>query len=486
MTGNAERSTAAAPPLAPLARLVHDSRCLSAADAATDPRRWWVLVSVGIGTFMSALDGSVVNTILPLLTRELHTTVAGVEWVTAIYLLVVSGLLLGVGRAGDLYGHKDLYIAGFALFVVGSGLCGLAGSIHILVAMRAIQAIGAAMLFANSPAILTRAFPGSQRGRALGAQATFTYLGLTAGPSLGGWLATAFGWRSVFFINLPVGALGILFAMRTIERDRPDREREPFDVTGAVLFFLGLVSLLVALNQGHAWGWASARTVVVLAASLTILAIFLRIERRHRAPMLDLSLFSNRVFTASTSSALANYICIYSVVFVIPFVLIQERGLDASHAGVILTAQPIVMAIVAPFSGALSDRIGSRILATLGMGVLAAGLALLAFGTAGSQLAIVVSLGIIGLGTGLFTSPNNSAIMGAAPRHRQGIAAGVLASARNVGMVLGIGVAGAVFTTFLERGGPDALVSGARAALFVAAAIAVVGMALSATGRGRA
>src|SRR4051794_39098482 len=148
-------------------------------------RRRWILVTVGVGTFMSALDGSVVNTILPALGRELHASVAGVEWVTTIYLLVVSALLLGVGRAGDLYGHKVVYLAGFVIFVTGSALCGAAGGVEMLIVMRALQAIGAAMIFANSPAILTKSFPAEQRGRVLGAQATFTYLGLTAGPSLG-------------------------------------------------------------------------------------------------------------------------------------------------------------------------------------------------------------------------------------------------------------------------------------------------------------
>src|SRR4051812_8587486 len=155
---------------------------------------------------MSALDGSVVNTLLPVLSRELHTSIAGIEWVTTVYLLVISGLLLSVGRAGDLFGHKRLYLGGFVLFVTGSALCGLSNSAHALVALRVIQALGAAMLMATAPAILTRSFPPTMRGRALGAQGTFTYLGLTAGPSLGGWLAQSFGWRSVFYINVPVGA----------------------------------------------------------------------------------------------------------------------------------------------------------------------------------------------------------------------------------------------------------------------------------------
>jgi EmrB/QacA subfamily drug resistance transporter len=444
-------------------------------EAASD-RRWSVLTAIGVGTFMSALDGSVVNTVLPVLGRELHASVAAIEWVAMIYLLVVSALLLGVGRAGDLRGHKRMYIGGFVLFVIGSALCGLARSAHMLIAMRALQGVGAAMLFANSPAILTKAFPAEQRGRALGAQATFTYLGLTAGPSLGGWLADAFGWRAVFYINVPVGGIGIILGLRAIGDDRPEKKGERFDYGGAALFTAGLVSLLVALDQGHAWGWRSPATLSLLVLAAALLAVFVRFERRRSDPMLDLTLFRSRVFSAATVSGLLNYICVFSVLFVLPFLLIEGRGLDTRHAGLVLTAQPIVMAIVAPISGALSDRIGSRSLATAGMLILAAGLFIIArLAPMGSLFAIAGGLAVVGLGVGLFASPNNSALMGAAPRHRQGIAAGVLATARNVGMVLGIGVSGAVFTTILARGGPHALVRGVQASLYVSAALAAIG-----------
>ena len=445
--------------------------------------RWWVLVTIGIGTFMSALDGSVVNTLLPVLSRELHTGIAAIEWVTTIYLLVISGLLLSVGRAGDMFGHRHLYLTGFVIFVIGSALCGLAGSAHMLIALRALQATGAAMLYATAPAILTRTFPATQRGRALGAQGTFTYLGLTAGPSLGGWLAGAFGWRSVFYINVPVGLVAIVLAMRSIAPDRVRQQSERFDFGGAATFTAGLVALLLALDQGHAWGWGSPRIVGLLAAAVAVLAAFVWIESRRESPMLDLTLFRRRVFSAATVSALLNYMCVYAVLFVLPFLLIQGRGLSVQRAGLVLTAQPIVMAIVAPISGTLSDRIGSRGLATAGMLVLAAGLAwLAALARGGSLTSIAAALAVVGLGVGTFVSPNNSALMGAAPGYRQGIASGVLATARNVGMALGVGFAGAVFTTVVAHAAipADGLAAGVRASLFGAAIVAAVGAATSA------
>jgi EmrB/QacA subfamily drug resistance transporter len=440
--------------------------------------RWLVLITIGVGTFMSALDGSIVNVLLPVIARELNTTVAGIEWVSTVYLLVVSGLLLGVGRAGDLYGNKRMYIAGFAVFVIGSALCGFAPTAPALVALRSIQAVGASMLYANAPAILTKSFPREQRGRALGALATFTYLGLTVGPSLGGWLAGAFGWRSVFYINIPIGLVAVVLALRYIAHDRPQGQRKPFDYAGAALFMTGLIALLTALNEGHALGWSSPRIIGLFVASIVLLTVVFRVELKSKSPMLDLSLFRNRVFSATTTTALLNYSCVSSALFTLPFLLIQARHLTPRDAGLVLTMQPIIMAIVAPFSGSLSDRIGSRTPAALGMATLTTGLLLLAFFVeSGSLMAIAASLGVVGLGIGLFTSPNNSALMGAAPRTHQGIASGVLATARNVGMVMGIGISAAVLTTIMAHtAGSAGLVLGVQMSLLVAAGLAAAGI----------
>jgi EmrB/QacA subfamily drug resistance transporter len=440
--------------------------------------KWLILLAIGVGTFMSALDGSVVNTTLPVITDDFQTDVATIEWVVTTYLLVVSGLLLSVGRLGDLRGNKSTYISGFVVFVVGSALCGSAPSPLFLIAARALQAIGAAMLFANSPAILTKNFPASQRGQALGLQGAMTYLGLTTGPFLGGWLADTLGWHSVFYINVPIGLIAIWLSLTVIPNDNPTGQAERFDLAGAITFMVGLVTLLYALNQGHSLGWTSPLILGLFIASLLTLGLFIWIEMRTRAPMLDLSLFQRRVFSLSTISPILNYICVYSVLFLTPFYLIQGRGLSASQTGLIMTAQPIIMALTAPLSGKLSDRVGSRLPTTLGMLIMAAGLFLLSRLTLDAPLWLVVlGLAIGGFGTGLFVAPNNSALMGAAPRNRQGIAAGVLALARNVGMVLGIGLTGAIFTTYLSRGNPGgagALVQAFDAGLLFASVVSLL------------
>jgi EmrB/QacA subfamily drug resistance transporter len=446
--------------------------------------KWWVLVAIGVGTFMSALDGSVVNISLPLITRTFNSSIAAAEWVVTVYLLVLSGLLLSFGRLGDLQGHKRVYVAGFAIFVISSALCGLANSIYTLIIYRGIQALGGAMLMANSPAILTKSFPARQRGQALGLQATMTYLGLTVGPSLGGWLADHYTWRSVFYINIPVGLAAMALSVRFIRADHPEQTRERFDPPGAATFIAGLVALLFGLNQGHALGWTSPIILGSLAASILLLLWFVRLESRAKYPMLDLRLFQSWPFSGAVISAILNYICVYTIIFLMPFYLIQGRSFTPTQTGLILTAMPIVMAIVAPLSGTLSDRIGARGPTLIGMMLLACGLFLLSgLGPASPPSQIALRLGVAGLGTGIFISPNTSALMGAAPRSRQGISAGILATSRNVGMVLGVGIAGAVFTTVLSQVGETqatALFTALRISFFVSTGIALLGLLITA------
>lgn len=444
----------------------------------TGSRIWLVLVAVGAGTFMSALDSSVVSTVLPVISKSFRTDIATVQWVVTIYLLVVSGLLLSFGRLGDLRGQKTVYISGFGVFVAASALCGLAPSPAALVAFRGLQAIGAAMLFANGPAIITRNVPPERRGQALGLTATMTYLGLTVGPPLGGALTGLLGWRAVFYINIPIGMAGFAAAWFFLPRDVRARSTERFDLGGAATFMAGLVFLLLALNQGHSQGWASASILGSLAVAALLLTAFVVIEARSSSPMLDLSLFRQRVFSAATGSALLNYVAIYGVIFLVPFYLIEGRGLSPARAGLFLTVQAVTMAIVAPMSGTLSDRIGSRLPSTVGMGILALGLLLLSrLGATTPLTQVGLALFVTGLGTGIFISPNNSALMGSAPKHRQGIASGILAEARNVGMVLGVGLAGAIFTTVSGGVGPagSGLFAGVDASFLAAAGVAVLG-----------
>jgi EmrB/QacA subfamily drug resistance transporter len=416
-------------------------------------QKWGVLVAIGVGTFMTALDTSVANTVLPVIGKSFNEPVVNVEWVVTIYLLVLSGLLLSFGRLGDMRGHKVIYLSGFGIFIAGSLLAGLAPNVVLLIGFRGLQAIGAAMLAANSAAILTKSFPSQQRGQALGLQATMTYLGLTVGPSLGGWLASLFGWRVVFYINVPVGLVFFWLGSRFIPGDAVHHQAEKFDYSGAITFLLGLGALLLGLNKGGEWGWASIPTILLLLSAGVLLTAFIYIEKHIDHPMLDLNLFTKLPFSLTTTSAVINYIGVYSCIFLMPYYLIVGRGFSPAQAGLILTAQPLIMAVIAPISGTLSDRIGTRIPAVIGMAVLSLGLFLLSrLGPTTEIKNIMMALAVVGLGTGAFISPNNSALMGSAPKSRQGIAAGILATARNFGMVLGVGIAGAIFTTTFANG----------------------------------
>jgi EmrB/QacA subfamily drug resistance transporter len=448
-------------------------------------RKWAILLAVGVGTFMGALDGSIVNTILPIVRQEFNAGITTIEWVVTIYLLTVGGLLLTFGRLGDLRGNKPVYLSGFGLFLLGSLLCGRAQSTSWLIGARAAQGLGAAMLAANSPAILTKGFPAQERGRALGIQSMMTYLGLTIGPSLGGWLAASFGWRSVFYVNVPVGLLALLLGAVFIPREPPPEVRERFDLPGAAFFSLGLIVLLYALSVGPAWGWGSTNTVLLFAGSAVLLGAFLWVERRAASPMVDLSLFRRRTFSVAAISAVLNYVALFGVVFLMPFYLIQGRGLSPAQAGLVMTAYPAVMALAAPVSGALSDRIGSRLLSSLGMGLMGVGLVLLArLQPDAAFLRVAISLAVVGVGTGIFISPNSSALMGSAPRDRQGIAAGILATARSTGMVIGVGVAGAIFASLTLGSAvspPDPAWFQAITAAFLAmAGVAFAGCAIAA------
>ena len=393
---------------------------------------------------MATLDGSIVNIALPSIGRAFGVDLAVVEWVVVAYLLVIGSLLLPFGRLGEVVSFRRVYLAGFAVFTGASVLCGAAPEIRALVGFRAVQGIGAAMLMAMGPAIVARTFGPGERGRALGLNAISVSIGLSLGPALGGLLTELATWRAIFFVNLPIGLIAIAWAARVLPVDRPGR-RESFDVVGAVLASGGLFALLLALNQGGAWGWSSPATVGLLVLAGGLGLAFLVVERRTAVPMMDLGLFRIRAFSAGLASAFAAFAALFTATFLLPFLLQEGSGLSPLEAGLLITPIPIGAAVVAPFSGALSDRIGPRLPASLGMAFQAVGL--LSLTTLPPDFApvdLVWRLALIGVGHGLFMSPNSSAVLGAVPRPRLGTASGMAAETRVVGQALGIVVSAAV------------------------------------------
>ncbi len=354
---------------------------------------WLAFSAVAVGNFMSTLDGSIVNVALPVIGADVGAGVGRVELVITAFLGTAALLLLPLGRLGDRVGHRRVFVAGLGVFTLGSALCGLAGGLPLLVAARAVQAMGAAAMMSIGPAIVTAAFPPAQRGRAIGAIGSVVAVGLTVGPPLGGLITQLLSWRWIFLVNLPVGAVGMAWAWRALPSDPPPPAAVPRGRS-----FLGLDVL------GH-------RSV-----SIGLLA------------------------------GLCSYAAMFASTLLTPFYLARVRGLPPGGVGAILIAVPVAMSVASPVAGWLSDRFGTARLPALGAALLGAGLGALArCGPADPLWTVAARLALCGLGMGLIQAPNNSAIMGALPRDRLGSGGGLIATARNLGMVLGVEVAGVVF-----------------------------------------
>lgn len=442
--------------------------------------KWKAMVVVAIGTFMATLDASIVNVSLPTITSSLRTTLPVAEWVVAIYLLVITGLLLTLGRLADLIGRKPIYIAGITVFTIGSALCGFSPTIYWLIASRGVQALGAAMIMANGPAITTDAFPASERGKAMGIVGMVVASGLTAGPAVGGFLVGAAGWQSIFLVNIPIGVVGVVVS-RMVLRRGPRRWERHFDLPGAFLLLISLSSLTLALSQGPEREWdVHIRSLLGMAVLAGVLFLLREMTAPH--PVVDLSLFRNRLFAFANASALINYAATFSLTFLMPFYLSGVLRYPPGRMGLILTAVPITLAVVAPISGSLSDRIGSRVLASLGLLLTGIGLFMLSRLGADPPLPFLLgSLITVGFGSAVFQSPNSSAIMGSVPRTMLGVAAGMLATMRNLGMVTGVAVSGAVYTSRLMHyrqalGATQASVEAFEDAFLVAAVISAAGV----------
>jgi EmrB/QacA subfamily drug resistance transporter len=432
-------------------------------------RKWLILSAVSLGSLMSTLDGSIVNVAMPSIQRDLGIDLTTVEWVSVAYLLVVGSLLLPVGRLGEVITFRRVYLVGFAVFTIASVLCGASPTPGALVAFRAIQGVGAAMIMAMGPAIVARTFPASERGRALGLNGVSVSIGLSLGPVLGGILTQVGTWRAIFLINVPIGVLAIIWAARVLPAETPGKGQS-FDVRGAALSGSALFALLLALSEGQEWGWTSPATIGLVITSVVLGLALIVVERSALQPMIDLALFRIRAFAAGLASVTVAFAGLFTATFLLPFLLQQGSGLSPIEAGLLMTPVPITMAIVAPFSGSASDRFGPRILASTGMAVMT--LALLSL----TQLPVdfmvpdlVWRLVLLGLGQGLFMSPNSSAVLGSVPRPRIGTASGTLAQMRVVGQALGIALSAAIVATrlpvHLAAGGAASSAAQASAAL---------------------
>ncbi|MGA8297606.1 MAG: MFS transporter, partial [Acidimicrobiales bacterium] len=440
---------------------------------------WFAVGAVCIGAFMGQLDASIVTIAFPTLQRAFRVGVGPITWVGLSYLISLVAFVTIVGRFADMAGRKLLYVYGFGLFAAASAGCGLAPDLWTLVVLRIVQGLGAAMLQANSLAIINIATPRERLGRAIGVQGAAQALGLALGPSVGGALIAAGGWRLVFYVNVPVGALGIAAGLAFIPRSRHLRARTPLDWSGLALFVPFICAILVAVSFGNTWGWGSTADIALFVVGAVVGLAFITRERLSRFPMIDLDLFRRRAFAAGISSGLLSYLVTFGTLLVMPYLLERGLGLSAGTAGVELMVMPLLLGVVAPFAGRIGERIGLRALTSTGMMIVAASLFALAL-TGPSIAAVLGGLAGIGIGLGCFTPANNAAVLATVPREQSGEASGVMNVTRATGTSLGLALTGLVYAVgggHLDRSVD--VIAGYHDALFFLAVAALLAAVLS-------
>ncbi|WP_043807575.1 MFS transporter [Desulfatibacillum aliphaticivorans] len=409
--------------------------------------KWFVFGIVGVGIFMSTLDGSIVNIALPSILKSYGVSLSTIRWVPLVYLLTISCLLLSFGRFSDMIGRRRVYTRGLFVFSLGSLLCGLAGSAGVLITARSLQGMGAAMIMSCTPALIADNFPPEERGMAMGMIGAVVASGLTVGPALGGLILEHFSWHWIFFINLPVGLGAIIAANRVLKESQASGPRESFDWIGALLLALVFGSFTLAISMGKEMGWTSVPIVGLIAAFAVGAVFFIFVEVKAPHPLVDLELFRIRLFACALCAAVTLFISLFCLIFLMPFYLKYPGGFSDAGAGGMLVVPFLFMLVGAPLFGAMSDRLGSRLLCTLGMLMLSASFFSFMFMEPTTDIfPIFWRLALAGFGTSLFTSPNNAAAITAVPVNRRGIASALIATARNMGMVMGIAMASTVFT----------------------------------------
>jgi EmrB/QacA subfamily drug resistance transporter len=446
-----------------------------------DRRKWWTLAAVSFGLFMIMLDNTVVNVALPSIQRELGAGLSELQWIVTGYALSFAAFMLIGGKLADAYGRRLIFVVGMVVFTLSSLACGLADSGDMLIAARVVQGVGAAMMNPSTLSIIAATFPPRERGTAIGIWAGVSALALAIGPLVGGLLTEHLNWSWIFFVNIPVGIVGIAASFLLIPESR-DETHERLDLPGLFTSGLGLFALTYGLIEANAYGWTSARILGSFAVAVISLAAFISLERRQRAPMLDLSLFRSGTYAGANVAMLLVALAMFGVFFFVSLYMQNVLGYSAVQAGAAFLPMTILVIVVAPIAGKASDRVGSRWLMVAGMLLL--GVQLLYFSQLGADAGywnLLPAMLVGGLGMSLAMTPTAAAATRAVPVDKAGVGSAVLNAMRQVGGSLGIAMMGAIMAH--EAGGStsvDAFMDGFHASLLVASVIAFAGAIVAA------
>jgi EmrB/QacA subfamily drug resistance transporter len=443
---------------------------------AEENRRWWTLGALCFALFMIMLDNTVVNVALPAIQKDLRISTAELEWTVTAYALTFATLLLTGGKLGDLVGRRLIFTIGLVIFTLSSLACGLSGSATELIAARAVQGVGAALMMPSTLSIISATFDVRERGTAIGIWAGVSAMALAIGPLLGGVITEHISWNWIFFVNVPIGAAGLLAAIFVVPESKDTSHEQRLDVPGLLTSGIGLLSLVYALIEANQYGWTSARIVVLFVVAAISLAAFVLLEMHQRLPMLDLSLFRSGTFAGANLVAILVTLAMFGIFVFFPIYMQTFRGWSPIQAGAALLPWTVMIVIFAPIAGKLSDRVGSRWLIAGGMATVAVCCLLLSTVTVHSSFWHMLPAFILGgLGMSFVMTPMSAAVMGAAPVTKAGVASGVLNTFRQVGVALGIAVMGAIVADrAATRGGirnPQGFVYGLTFGMKVSAAI---------------
>jgi EmrB/QacA subfamily drug resistance transporter len=418
-----------------------------------DNRKWWTLGAMCFALFMVMLDNTVVNVALPSIQRDLHAQISELEWVVNGYTLTFAVLIATGGRLGDIFGRRLMFLAGVVIFAITSATAGLAQNAEMLIASRAIQGIGAALMMPATLSIITHAFPAAERGKAIGTWAGVSALALSIGPVVGGFLTEYVSWRAIFFINLPVAAGAVIATVFAVRESRDDTVDRRVDYPGVIALTTGLTAIVLALIEGNSWGWTSGSILSLLVGGAIGLAAFVAIELRVSAPMLEFSLFRTRQFIGSNLIAFIITFAMMGTFFFMAIYMQDILGYGALEAGVRFLPTTMVIAVVAPISGRLADRLGPVWPMSTGLFVLAIAMFMFAgIDTGTTYGGLIIPFVLMGIGIALVMSPMSTAAMNAVSVQKSGVASGVLQMSRMIGASVGVAATGAIFQSQLGAG----------------------------------